>query len=738
MFAGWGRFVHRHRGPVLVASAVFLAVALGIVSQGASLVAYQTPTNTESGRADRLVESQVPGASDATVAVILSSGTSRWDDPAFQAAVNATLAPWRADARVASLLTPYDAPPTVAPSLVSRDGHRVLAVATLKADLTTARDLYPSLRAKLHSTTLDVKATDRVAIYADINRILDEDLKTAEAVSLPLSLVLLLLVFGTAVAALLPVGVGLLAVLGGMAAVYLLARGIDVSVYAVNIVSLIGLGVAIDYSLFMVSRFREELARGAGVEDALATTVATAGRATTFSGLTVAIGLLGLTFFRGLYFQTMGVAGAFVVALAVLFALTFLPALLSILGERVNKLPVRLPLRRRGPGRFWERLAHGVMRRPVLVLVPTLVLILAAGAPFLDIRLAGGGVTALPDNAESRLGADLLRHQFPGQGTNTITVVLQFTGRDPLSREAVGAAYDFSHAVAKLPGVVSVQSPVDLSPTTSRADAQGLYAQPRSALPPEAQAIVARSVGRDVMVLEVKSSKAATSDAARDLVHAIRALLPPAGGRALVTGPTAQDLDMIDLILQEAPAAVAFIVVTTYVLLLLQTGSVVLPLKAVLMNFLSIAASFGALVWVFQKGNFSLPLDFTPAPIDPALPVLMFCIVFGLSMDYEVLLLSRMHEEYERTGDNTEAVAQGLAKTGRLITSAAMIMVLVFAAFALAHVTLIKAIGLGLAIAVAVDATVVRMLIVPATMRLMGRWNWWAPRWIHRLWKALG
>jgi uncharacterized membrane protein YdfJ with MMPL/SSD domain len=706
MFAAWGRLVHRHRLAVLLGSALFLAAAVALVLQGATLATYQIPTNTESGAADRLVQRDVPGAADATVAVVLSNPTLRWDDPAFQAAVNATLAPWRADARVASIATPYDAPASVAPTLVSRDGHRVLAVATLKADLATARDEFPALRAKLQSPTLDVKATGAVAVYADINRTLDDDLKTSETVSLPLSLLVLLLVFGTLVAALLPVGVGLLAVVGGLALVDLLARQIDVSVYAVNIVSLIGLGVAIDYSLFLVSRFREELARAPDVEQALATTVSTAGRATAFSGLTVAIGLLGLAFFRGLYFQTMGVAGALVVALAVLFALTFLPALLSLLGPRVDRIPVRLWRRRADKGRFWERLARGVMRRPVLVLVPTLLVVVAAGTPFLQIRLAGGGVEALPQDAESRLGADLLRAQFPGQGVNAITLVVEFAGQDAASPAAQAALASYGQAVAKLPGVVAPPAPA--------------------------------GIGGHVAVLRVASSAPATSDAARELVRALRALPPPTGARALVTGTTAEDLDQIDLILGEAPAAIAFIVVTTYALLLLQTGSVLLPLKALVMNLLSIAASFGALVWIFQLGNLSLPLDFTPAPIDPALPVLMFCIVFGLSMDYEVLLLSRMREEYERTGDNADAVARGLAATGRLITSAALIMVLVFASFALARVTLIKAIGLGLAIAVAVDATIVRMLIVPATMRLLGRWNWWAPRWVRRAWLALG
>jgi RND superfamily putative drug exporter len=707
VFARWGRAVHRHRALVLAASTVFLVAALFVVLQGAALQSYNVPADTESGRAEALIQKEIPGGADVSVDVILSSATLRWDDPAFHAAVNQTLAPWRADARIASLVTPYDLGLGAGP-LVSRDGHRILVVATLKADLTEARDQYPALRAELAPSALDIKATGAPAIYADINHILDEDLKKAEAVSLPLSLILLLLVFGTVVAALLPVGVGALAVVGGMAAVFLLARVSDVSVYALNIVSLIGLGVAIDYSLFMVSRFREEIASGKNVEDAIATTVATAGRATTFSGLTVAIGLLGLAFFKGLYFESMGVAGALVVALAVVFALTFLPALLSFLGPRVNKWPVRLRKKRSDPRGFWERLARGVMRRPVLVLVPTLLLIVVAGAPFLQIRLAGGGVADLPDNAESRVGYSLLLHNFPGQGATTITIVLRYPGQDPNGAAAQAATRAYVDRVVHLPGILT------LAPAGSR------------------------SAGADILVLQAKASYGATSDAARDLVSSIRALPAPAGGEALVTGATAQDMDVIALVLKDVPMAVAFIVVTTYVLLLLQTGSVVLPLKALVMNLLSIAASFGALVAIFQWGNLSLPLDFTPAPIDPALPVLMFCIVFGLSMDYEVLLLSRMHEEYERTGDNTEAVAQGLAKTGRLITSAALIMVLVFAAFALARVTLIKAIGLGLAIAVAVDATVVRMLIVPSAMRLMGKWNWWAPRWVTRLWKALG
>lgn len=738
MLASYGRFIHRRRRTVLLLSALLLAASVATVLQGGDLLAYQTPADTESGRALDLVEAQVPAATEATFALVLSHPTLRWDEKAFRDEVARVVAPLERDARVNDVRTPYGETVQVAATMVSRDAHRVLVVVSLKDDLATARDYYPELRAKVASPLLDVKATDRIAVFSDIETILAEDLVRAEAVSLPLSLLLLLVVFGTVVAALLPVGVGVLSVVGGMALVFLLSRATDMAVYAVNIVSLIGLGVAIDYSLFMVSRFREELAPDPrDVEGAIARTVATAGRATAFSGLTVAIGLLGLSFYEGLFFRSMGVAGALVVGLAVLYALTFLPALIAVLGPRVNKWPVPFAARR-SEGRAWSRLARAVMRRPMRVLLPTLAILLVAGLPFLALQMGSAGVSQLPPHAESRVGQDLLRAEFPGQGLNPVTVVVAWPSGSPLARDRVGALHDLSRDLAKLPGVERVQGIVDLDPRMTKAQYQDAYARPRSQLPPAMADVVDATVGSTLVVLRVMVEGEDTSQQARDVVAAIRAHAPPPGARLLVTGPTAIDVDTIALIHAHTPAAVAFIVVTTYALLLLQTGSVLLPLKALVMNVLSIAASFGALVWVFQWGNLSGLLGFTPAPIDPSTPVLLFCIVFGLSMDYEVLLLSRMHEEYERTGDNALAVENGLAKSGRLITSAAAIMVLVFGSFALAQVTIVKALGVGLALAVAVDATIVRALVVPAAMRLMGRWNWWAPAWITRAWKALG
>jgi len=316
-------------------------------------------------------------------------------------------------------------------------------------------------------------------------------------------------------------------------------------------------------------------------------------------------------------------------------------------------------------------------------------------------------------------------------------VVLHYPTGDPLTPTRVGALYDLSRRIADMPDVLRVEGPVDSRSTMTRAAYQALYAQPRATLPAALRTTLGQSVGAHIAVLTVQTARQAESDAARTLVQAIRALPAPDGGERLVTGQTAYDLDVINLILSRTPAALAFLMGMTYIVLFLLLGSVVLPLKAVITDVLSISASFGALVWIFQQGHLSKLLNFTPASIDPTVPILLFCIVFGLSMDYEVLLLSRIKEEHERTGDTTQAVAAGLAKSGRLITGAAAIMVVVFAAFALADTVVIKSVGLGMALAVAVDATIVRALIVPAVMRLMGDLNWWAPRPLATLYRRL-
>ncbi|MDP9266443.1 MAG: MMPL family transporter [Chloroflexota bacterium] len=743
MFEAWGRFVHRRRWPVLGISAVFLVLSVVVLSQGGTLEGGGPIAKAESGRAFALTQRELPQAGGSNLLIVFSSDDLRATDTRFKAALSSALAPLAADPRIASVRTPYDGGPR-ADTFISRDGRAALAIAATKEEYRLAREYYPQLRDEARSDVLRVDVTGNLAITQDFNVILENDLKRAELISLPLALLLLVLVFGTVVAALLPLGVGVLAVMGGLAGVFLLSRATDVSQYALNIVTLIGLGVAIDYSLFVVNRFREELARRAPVEDAIATAMRTAGRAVTFSGLTVAIGLSGMLFYQGTFLATMGVAGAIVVALAVLYGLTFLPALLSILGPRIDRLP--LPgLSRRGQGSgLWHALARWVMRRPVLVLVPVLAFIVLVGSPFLQLRLANGDVTMLPRYAESRVAYDTLLARFPNQDQTQVQVVAYFPDGHPLAPDRIAALTDLSRRIAALPEVLRIESAFDLDPALlgksalGATDYQQLYGAPRDSLPAALREGLRQSVGEHIVVLTALTNQPAASDGARDLVRDIRALSAPPGGEILVTGQTAFDIDVVKFILDDTPAAVAWIMVATYVVLFLLLGSLVLPLKAVLMNLLSISASFGALVFIFQQGHLSEQLNFTAASIDPTLPVIMFCIVFGLSMDYEVLLLSRMQEEYVRTRDNTHSVAQGLERSGRLITGAAAIMVGVFAAFALADVVIIKAIGLGMALAVAIDATLVRALVVPATMRLLGDLNWWAPPPLARAYRRLG
>lgn len=748
MFAAWGRFVFRFRWPVLAVSAVLLVASGVVASQGAKLSSGGFIETAESGRGSRLIERELPRASAASFTLIYSSPKLTATDPAFRTEVERSLRQLKADPRVATIQTPYDVPdPT---SLLSRDGHAAAVNVAAKDELATARDYYKELRALVRSDALDVQATGVLAITNGFNDVLQDDLHRAESIGLPFALIVLFLVFGTVVAGLVPLGVGVLAVLGGVAGMFLLARVQDVSIYAENVVTLIGLGVAIDYSLFITNRFREELHRSRTTEEAIARALATSGRAITFSGLTVAIGLSGMLFYEGTYLSSMGLAGSIVVASAVLYGLTFLPALLAVLGSKIDL--VRIPIFAPDPsGRgLWHRLATAVMARPVTVLVPVVVLILAIGSPFLRIHLANGDVTMLPKHEESRAAYDRLAADFPGAGQTHIQVIVRYDGGSPLAAAHIAGLVDTQKRLEALPNVQRVQSAFALDPRLGAAEYTALYALPADRRPPQIQALVQavgqpkldaavrQTVGDHIVLYDVVTGKAAYSDEAHDIVRQSRALPPPAGAEKLVTGFSAIDLDTVAYIVERTPAAVGYVILATIVVLFLLLGSVVLPLKAVVMNLLSISASFGALVWVFQEGHLADTLGFTASGgIDPTLPVIMFTTIFGLSMDYEVLLLSRVQEEYARLGDNTAAVAEGLERSGRLITGAAAIMVGVFSAFGLAEILIIKAIGLGMALAVAIDATLVRALVVPATMRLLGRANWWAPAPLARLYRRL-
>src|SRR5258708_14993564 len=742
MFARWGRFVIQVRWAVFSASGLLLGVSVvGIFTGGTLKDNGGFGSDLPAGKAAKLIGDEIHPQGQATktgqssFSLIFSSTSLSAVDAAFQKALQDAVAPLSSDPRVTSVTTPYNVPTVAKAALISKDSHEALVVVELKDDGHTAQGYIDQLVAEVHPGPLSVVATGQVRINKAFNHVLENDLNRAELVALPVTLLLLVLIFASIVAALLPISVGLLAIAGGVGGTLFLARFTNVSQYAMNIVTLIGLAVAIGYSLFIVNRFRDELAAGASREDAIATSMSTAGRAITFSGITVAIGLSAMLFYQGTFLASMGAGGAIVVAMAVVYGLTFLPALLSVLGGRVDRL--RLPfLGARGPAGTgaWHSMALWVMRRPLWVLIPALVVLVLAGTPFLQLRLAQGGVDQLPPSNLPRQGYDTLIRDFPGQDQTTIEAVVYYPDSSPLISDHIGDIYDLSHRLAALPNVIRVDSIVNGDTSLARADYQRLYSGSLESLPTALHQRLSIDIGSHIARLYIVTNKPPTSDEAPTIVRATRDE-HVAGGQVLATGETAFDLDVVDFILGRTPTAVGTVILITYLVLFLLTGSVVLPLKAVLTNLFSISASFGAMVWIFQEGHLSRQLGFTAQSIDPSLPVILFSLVFGMSMDYEVLLISRIQEEYRRTGDNQAAVAMGLEKSGRLITGAAAIMVAVFLAFGLAEVVIIKAIGIALAIAVAIDATIVRILIVPSIMRLLGRANWWAPRplaWLHQ------
>jgi RND superfamily putative drug exporter len=429
----------------------------------------------------------------------------------------------------------------------------------------------------------------------------------------------------------------------------------------------------------------------------------------------------------------MRVGGAVVVALAIVFALTFLPALLAVLGPKIHALP--LPISHFGSSDgFWHREARWVMRRPIAILVPTLTLLAVMGSPFLKLELTAADVRVLALDVEARQGYEILKRDFPEEGDNRVVMAVLFPTSPALTTERIGALFDLSQRIAAIPHVTKVESVVS-GEGMGKEDFQTVLLDPHYIYKAQVDSGKKMTVGDHVVILYALLDSPPETRASQDVVRELRRDRAVLDGTLLVGGQSASDMDATEFVREKTPRAIAFVTAMTFVILFLLLGSVVLPIKAIVMNFVSVAASFGALVWVFQEGHLGIA---EPRPIDHALPVLLFCVLFGLSMDYEVLMLSRIKESYERTHDNTHAVAEGLEKTAGLITSAAAIMIVVFAAFALGHIVLIRAVGFGMALAVGIDATLVRLLLVPATMRLFGKWNWWAPAPLVRLRAALG
>ena len=589
--------------------------------------------------------------------------------------------------------------------------------------------------------------TGGIAIDVVFDTRIQEDLIKAELISGPLSLIILGIVFGTLVAAILPIGVAMLTVVSAMGVTIWLSNVTDVTQYALNIITLIGIGVSVDYSLFMVNRFREELNLGRDIRTSTAMTVATAGKAVFFSGITVAIGLMGMLFFENTGLPSLGIGGTLAVSIAMVFSVIVLPAILVMLGQNVfkGKIPFAFSTENEKEDGAWARIANFVMERPWAVLIPTLVILLGAGLPFLQADFSIASRDALPPDDETRIGFELMDEKWPEDAVNAAMIVIDFDGEDPLAEENLVSVHRWMVNYLDDDRVLDAFGYALPDSSMNETEVLQFWQTPDEFLDNETIAtreyIRTQFLSNNITYMIFSLDGPITGEDSRSFVSDIRSergellddLQMGDNGVLKVAGFAAYSLDVLDAIVESLPIAIAFILIATIVLIFIQVRSVIIPIKAIVMNILSVSASFGMLVFVFQWGYGADFLNFTPQPIETTNPVILFCIVFGLSMDYEVLMLSRIHEEWERTGDNTLAVANGLQKTGRLITGAAAIMVVVFSAFGLSSVVILKQIGFGLALAILLDATIVRALVVPATMRLMGKANWWSPKWLDNI-----
>ena len=654
-------------------------------------------------------------------------------DPRFSGAVETAVSGLADLEYISDVVTHLDDP-----KRASASSNIVHVSAGLTMELDESLDYLDTVIEAVDPGPLDLIVTGGPALYRDISLASERDLRRGETVAFPVATLALLLVFGTLVAAILPAAVGGGGVLVGIAIVFFMSQGIDMSVFALNIVSLLGIGIGIDYSLFYTSRFQEELRKGKSVDDAVLGAHIHAGQAILFSAITSLIGLLSLVFFDVMMLRSVGIGAVAVIFAALIAALTLMPAILAVLGERVNRFRI-VPNWSNRPS-FWVPLSNWVMKRPWLVLVPTSAVLILLAVPALSLRLGTVDATILPDSLESRQGFDVLREEFGFALQTVIPVVYTFAEKDdlsvaadPFSAENLRRAFDIGREFERIEGVYGVTSIVNLEPTFGTDEYELLYTHPESITDVAAARIVEESVRNGAILFLVHSEMHPFWPETRQLVADIRALIPP-DGELHVSGGASEIADIIAALYGKFPYVIAAVLGVTYVSLMLLFRSVLLPLKAVLLNALSILASYGALVFVFQEGNFSGVLNFEAmGVIEATLPILLFAIIFGLSMDYEIFLLSRVAEAYERTGDNTLAVAEGLQRSGLIITGAASILIIVASSFVLADVVVVKAIGLGLAIAVFVDVTLVRALIAPAIMRIAGPWNWWIPGWLDRI-----
>lgn len=715
---------------VVAALAMVAAGIFGIpVAKSLSAGGFQDPTS-ESARATQLLSDKF-ARGDMQLVISVTDDNAGAQSPAARAAGADIAAQLKASPFVTEVSSAWTVPAPAAATLISKDGKTGLILAGITGGESGAQKHAKELTDQLvHDRDgVTVRAGGEAMIYVQINGQSEKDLLMMESIAIPLSFLVLVWVFGGLLAAALPLAVGGFAILGSLAVLRGFTMVTDVSIFALNLTVAMGLALAIDYTLLIVSRYRDELAEGVDPDRALVRTMVTAGRTVLFSAMTVALSMVAMVLFPMYFLKSFAYAGIAVVALAAFAAIVVAPAAIALLGDRLDAYDVRRfirrvlgrpePVRKPVEQTFWYRMTKRVMRRSVPVGLAVIALLLMLGAPFLGIKWGFPDDRVLPSSASSRQLGDELRNDFAVDSSTAVTVVLP-----DVTRLAPAELDRYAGDLSRAADGVSVSAP------------GGTFVDGRRVGPPTSGTGIADGSA----YLTVGSHVPLFSDASEAQLDALHAVSAPA--EVQFTGLAQVNRDSSHAITSRLPLVLGIIATITFVLLFLLTGSVVLPLKALVLNVLSLSAAFGALVWIFQDGHLGALGTTSTGTLVANLPVLLFCIAFGLSMDYEVFLVSRIREYWLESGqtreDNDESVALGLARTGRVVTAAALLMSISFAALIAAQVAFMRMFGLGLTIAVLVDATLVRMLLVPAFMHLMGQWNWWAPAPLARLHKRIG
>jgi RND superfamily putative drug exporter len=722
-FWHWGRSMHHFRW-LVVAIWLVLFLSLAMFAQKAPALLKDngfTPRGSESDQGLRLMQQKLDFPA-STVTLIYRSAEEKLTGAEATQKILASLTDLKNLPYVADIAV------NQAKRLQAGKQESIQAINVfLRLDADKALDRYPEIKALVHAPAgMQVELTGATAILYDMQIASKNDIAKSEAIGLPIAIIVLLLIFGTVLGALLPLIVGLMSVTVTLGLTYFIAQGVSLSNFLPNIVTMLGLAVGIDYALFMVSRFREELKIQSNVQDAVAMTCQKAGRSIFFSGIAVLIGLLGMLFIDLTIYSSLCIGGMIVVSISVLVANTLLLALLGLFGTKINVLRV-IParFRRKEASPFWGQIAYFVMKRPLVLVIVVGSVLLFLTLPLGQMKLGVPSAGVLPPSYESRSASDLLNQVYDAREMNPIQIYVQ-TDEEVWNEGTIGRIQNYTKLLQQTAGVKRVKSYIsdfaDKTPAETTAILQQNDVRTR---------IAGLHMAKDHSAYIVVEPASDPEDSKTDEVVKQLRQLKVAGLQPFITGGTAYRIDILQRINDGIPKVVGFVMIVTYFVLLLAFRSILLPLKAVLMNLLSLGASLGIVVIVFQKGFLAHALHIASIGyVSATLPVIIFCVVFGISMDYEVFLISRIAEEYEKTGNNEKSTAEGLKKTGSLITSAAFILIVVVGAFIFTDIEIIKALGLGLSLAVLIDATLIRIFIVPALMKLLGRANWWAPRWM--------